>query len=382
MGKRFGFVSFSDVIDARRTVGEMNDLWMGSYKLFVSVARFVDGEKEDRLKEDNTRKGKEKVNGIHANPKHGGAHQEKESNGEGILNMNFNGGGGRTFVDSLLNRNKIDVIRVDDNVEAFSQWYNRSVMGKVVDLRTLTELKTCLRAKEWKNVGIKYISGFTVLLLFNNVEDCDKFWLEKEEWANVFVKVDRWDGKQTVVDERIAWLQVHGAPVQLALDQVFDTVCSRYGEVVKPARMSTDDCNFLYVCIGVLCKTRGRIVDRVDISWRSVIYKVWIDEDIGEWAPECVEEIDGSVEEMEQDLEPDRNGHFSNENVNGYDVDWARLGVVKRMLMILCPMKGSSLMLSAVPRMRLKVTRRVFVRNLDVVLCLRIGGGEQLSRET
>ncbi|KAJ0726740.1 hypothetical protein HanPI659440_Chr12g0473801 [Helianthus annuus] len=241
--------------------------------------------------------------------------------GGGGAVVNVDGGSKRTFLDSLLNKNKIDVIRIDDNVEGFVQWYDFAVTGKVVDFKSLTDPKTCLKVIGWTNVGIKYVSCFTVLFIFNSVEDRDKFCLEKESWADVFVTIDRWDGKQKMVEERIAWLQVHGIPVQLALDQVFDLVGSHYGEVVKPACMSIEDCNFSYAYIGVLCKSRGRIVDRVDISWRGDIFNVWINEDVGEWVPDCVEEFDYVFEEMDRGSEEEQNVELNFENANGDDVE-------------------------------------------------------------
>ncbi|KAJ0599837.1 hypothetical protein HanIR_Chr03g0109631 [Helianthus annuus] len=97
---------------------------------------------------------------------------------------------------------------------------------------------------------------------------------------------------------RIAWFQVYGIPAQLALDGVFDLIGSRFGKVVQSASLSGDDNNFSYALIGVLSKECKRIADRVDINWRGRIFKVWVDEDLGEWMPECVaedEEDDGSV---------------------------------------------------------------------------------------
>ncbi|KAJ0550617.1 hypothetical protein HanHA300_Chr07g0247451 [Helianthus annuus] len=300
-------------------VGEMAALWLGSYKLFVAIARFVDGDKIAIPKDDNVRKGKEKEFVSHANHNVGGSHQGRDFNWGGGVNVD--GGGGRTFLDSLLNTDKIDVIQIDDNVEGFVQWYDFTVTGKVVDFKSLTHLKTCLKIRGWADVGIKYVSGFTVLFIFNSVEDREKFFLEKESWADVFVTLDRWDGKQKMVEERIAWLQVHGILVQLALDQVFDLVGSRYGEVVKPARMSIEDCIFSYAYIGVLCKSRGRIVDRVDILWRCEVFNVWIDEDVGEWVPDCVEEFDYMSEEMDRGSEEEQNVELNFENANGDDVE-------------------------------------------------------------
>ncbi|KAJ0699565.1 putative RNA recognition motif domain, nucleotide-binding alpha-beta plait domain superfamily [Helianthus annuus] len=258
LGKRFGFMSFNDVADAKRMVWELADLCLGSYKLFVALARFVDGDKIAIPKDDNVRKGKEKEFVSHANHNVGGSHQGRDFNGGGMVNVD--GGGGRTFLDSLLNRNKIDVIQIDENVEGFVQWYDFAVTGKI-----------------------------------------------------------GWEAEDGGREDSL--VEVHGISVPLALDQVFDMAGSRYGEVVKPARMSIEDCNFSYAYIGVLCKSRCRIVDRVDIPWRGEVFNVWIDEDMGEWVPDCVEQFHYVYEEMDRGSEEEQNVELNFENANGDDVE-------------------------------------------------------------
>lgn len=291
MGKRFAFVSFRDIGDAKRLEGEMGDLWLGSYKLFVVLARFVDGHTVDNDKSVNKRKDKTVENVSTAKTYSGRVFNGVDKQVcRGHDNTEV--GGGRSFLDTVLNKNKVDVIKVDDNIEGFSTWYGLSLVGKVIDFKILTTLKAVLGKRGWSYVAIKYVSGLNVMLVFKGLDDCDRFLMDKEMWSTFFVELEKWDGKGKAVDERIAWLQVHGIPVQLEIDQVLDVVGSRYGVVVQPARKSVDDNNFSYARIGVLCKSRGRIVDRVDIRWREGTYKVWIDEDVGEWIPDCLKDFD------------------------------------------------------------------------------------------
>ncbi|KAM0049057.1 putative RNA recognition motif domain, nucleotide-binding alpha-beta plait domain superfamily [Helianthus debilis subsp. tardiflorus] len=245
-GKRFVFVSFSEVRDIIRLEEELSDVWVGSYKLFISIARFVDGEKVFRPVNIQREKTTVTDDKSHANPSCEGA------DGNGSFNAKV--GNGRSFVDSLLNRNKVDVLKVDDSVKH--------------TFRTLERLCSC-----WKG-------------------DADKFLNDKSLWSVWFESLDWWTANFSVEDGRIAWLQVHGLPAQLALDQVYDMIGSRHGKVVQSASLSGDDNNFSYALIGELSKECNRIVDRVDVSWRGKIFYVWVDEDVGEWIPECVAEFD------------------------------------------------------------------------------------------
>ncbi|KAJ0524867.1 hypothetical protein HanRHA438_Chr09g0383711 [Helianthus annuus] len=192
--------------------------------------------------------------------------------------------GGRSFLDSVLNRNRVGGWQCG----RFYQWHGLSLVGKVVDFNTLTSLRKLLRSPGWKLVAINFLP-------------------DKNTWAVWFEGLKVWDGNFKE-DERIAWLQVHGVPVQLALDRVLELVGSRFGKVVQPARMLVDDNNFSFIYIGVLTKSCSRLVDRVDIRWRGLIFNVWTDEDVGEWVPECVEDFDDvsetSVREDDRDVDP------------------------------------------------------------------------------
>ncbi|KAF5795977.1 putative RNA recognition motif domain, nucleotide-binding alpha-beta plait domain superfamily [Helianthus annuus] len=278
-GKRFAFVSFRDVHDVKRLEGEMVDVWVGSYKLFVALARFVDGDMIDKPKPDLRRKAIMKELASHANHIVEGEY-ESGANTMGRGDNSNQTRGGRSFLDSVLNRNKVDTILVDDNVEGFYQWHGMSLVGKVVDFNTLTSLKELLRSRGWNSVAIKYVGGFSVLLVFTCLEDAESFLSYKNMWSVWFEGLKVWDGNFKE-EERIAWLKVYGVPVQLAVDQVLEMVGSRYGKVVQPARMSGDDNNFSFAFIGVLTKSCSRIVDRVDIRWRGFLFNVWTDEDVG-----------------------------------------------------------------------------------------------------
>ncbi|KAJ0508026.1 putative RNA recognition motif domain, nucleotide-binding alpha-beta plait domain superfamily [Helianthus annuus] len=301
-GKRFSFVSFSGVKDIKRMEEELSDVWIGSYKLFITIARFVDGEKVSKSDSNPIRKTKVTYQKSHANHNSGAAY---EGGGSPVLNgSNYAAvGHGRSYVDSVMNRNKVDIIRVDDVVERFFEWNGYAFVGRVVDFNTLGSLKQVLRKNGCSSVDIKYLGGLTVVVVFHESGEAERFINDNSTWSVWFTSLAPWDGNASMEEERIAWIQVHGVPVQLALDQVFDSIGSRYGKVVHSANMSGDDNNFSYALIGVLTKVCKRIVDRVDISWRGKLFNVWVDEEVGEWIPDCVldDEEDGTSETPQEE---------------------------------------------------------------------------------
>ncbi|KAJ0682980.1 putative RNA recognition motif domain, nucleotide-binding alpha-beta plait domain superfamily [Helianthus annuus] len=252
-GKRFSFVSFSGVKDIKRMEEELSDVWIGSYKLFITIARFVDGEKVSKSDSNPIRKTKVTYQKSHANHISGAAY---EGGGSPLLNGSNNAavGHGRSYVDSVMNRNRVDIIRVDDVVERFFEWNGYAFVGRVVDFSTLGSLKQLLRKNGCSLVDIKYLGGLTVVVVFHDSGEAERFIKDNSSWSVWFTSLAPWDGYASLEEERIAWIQVHGVPFQLTLDQVFDSIGSRYGKVVHSANMSGEDNNFSYALIGVLTK--------------------------------------------------------------------------------------------------------------------------------
>ncbi|KAJ0641671.1 putative RNA recognition motif domain, nucleotide-binding alpha-beta plait domain superfamily [Helianthus annuus] len=332
-GKRFAFVSFAEVNDSGRMVEAISDVWIGSYKLFITVARFVDGMKvQQPAATDHVRKEKAVNIQDHANS------NIENHEGRGV-NSSVKGlhdsatGNGRSFLYSVLNRNKVDVIRVDDVVERFSHYKGIGLVGRVVAFNILCTLNVLIHKFGCYSVDLKYLGGFTVALVFKDSGMADKFLTDDSNWSAWFETLFRWDGKVVKVEERIAWLKVHGVPAQLALDQVFDLIGCRYGKVIKAACLSNDDHNFSYALIGVMSKVRKQIVDWVDIAWRELTFNVWVDEDVGEWIPDGVTKLDEDdvstcqeEDKLEDNIQQDTNmdatceeGEFVVNEVNGED---------------------------------------------------------------
>ncbi|KAJ0892121.1 putative RNA-directed DNA polymerase [Helianthus annuus] len=355
----------------------MSDVWLGSFKLFVSIARFVDGDKVARPVSAQREKEAATSDTPHANPNSGG------SVGNGSLHATV--GNGRSFADSLLNRNKVDVISIDDSVERFSHWKGSALRGKVMDINTLTSLNQLLSKNGWKDLDIKYLGGLTVALVFYDSRVADNFLHDAHSWAGWFESLQPWEDGVHDDEGRIAWLQVHGVPAQLALDEVFDVIVSRHGKVVQSASISGDDNNLSYGLVGVLTKVCKRIEDRIDISWRGRSYNIWVDEDVGEWVPECIVDLEedessvqndadsqaeqphdereeGEIPQVEVDdfvqLEVEDDVHCNNANEGGERVD---------------AMEGSGCSQTGVSKGRKKFRRRSLFKN-------RIEGSGSLER--
>ncbi|XP_035830121.1 uncharacterized protein LOC110945003 [Helianthus annuus] len=171
MGQRFAFVSFAKVIDKYDLEKNLRKTKIGDNKLFVSIAKFVDGESvgSDYKNAKQTDNRKEIPKNIEKNDQEIKLTMEQGGSVHGI---------GTSFRDILTKNVSIkdaDMIALAPNINAFNQWHDKTIVGRVLDFQKLVSLRRWLREKELRNIKIKYIGGTSVLLVFDSVNEAETF---------------------------------------------------------------------------------------------------------------------------------------------------------------------------------------------------------------
>ncbi|XP_021995205.1 uncharacterized protein LOC110892344 [Helianthus annuus] len=296
LGKRFGFVSFANVKDPITLEKDLKDVWIGSYKLFIVLARFVDGEKvtwkEDKkwvpvAGKNNEARVKKDV------------HVTVENQPASAL---FEG---RSFRDTLVGKEKgDDMVHVvlDDEVIGNVFWNGLGLLGTTKDLQALTSLKDWLRSVRLPNIRIRYVGGLSVILVFEDKEGMMDFLSTKEVWNPVLSTLVVWEGQRLPCD-RIAWLKILGLPLCLFDSTVVDKIGSMFGRVVQSAQVNEDLEDYSYAMVGVLCNSIKRFNQVCNVKWRNEVIAILVEEELGEWIPDCIG-MDG--EESLDDLRPQK----------------------------------------------------------------------------
>ncbi|KAM0062150.1 putative RNA recognition motif domain, nucleotide-binding alpha-beta plait domain superfamily [Helianthus debilis subsp. tardiflorus] len=281
LGKRFGFVSFANVRDPISLEKDLKDVWMGSYKLYIVLARFVDGErvsgKEDKQwvpvnKENNDKVAEETVNVVINNPK------------------SSSSSGGRSFRDTLLGKDgaePTEEVRLEDDFIGVARWNGLGLLGDLKDLQSLTSLKEWLGSVRLDKVGIRYVGGLSVILVFEDKVSMMDFLSTKEVWESIFVTLVLWGG-QKLRCERIAWLRILGIPLLLFENMVAERIASKIGRVVQTAQIDDKTEDFSYAMVAVICNSVKRITKGCKLKWRSEEFDIAIEEEIEEWIPDCI----------------------------------------------------------------------------------------------
>ncbi|MFS7989705.1 hypothetical protein Hanom_Chr11g01049971 [Helianthus anomalus] len=214
-----------------------------------------------------------------------------------------NASGSKSFRATLLGideEQKALEIIVSREIEMRSSWNNLGLVGRVIDFKTLTNLRNWLSMAVNMKITIKYLGGFVIVLVFQSDEDKVWFLENKGLWSSVFHSLEVWEG-QILEFERIAWIKLYGVPTCLIVEQVSMEIGSKFGEVIQCPNASDADEDLSYVLVGILCKSVNRIHQNVNLRWKDMIFPVLVDEDPGEWIPDCLVDIEEVVSDEEDD---------------------------------------------------------------------------------
>ncbi|KAJ0811029.1 putative RNA recognition motif domain, nucleotide-binding alpha-beta plait domain superfamily [Helianthus annuus] len=322
LGKRFGFVSFANVKDPLGLEKDMKDVWIGSYKLFIVLARFVDGERMNW-------KGDKRWTPVKTDrvPSDVG---NKDIELEPLMDVQKVGNGleeGRSFRDKLLNvepmnpKKPLELV-VNSEFNGGKSWIGCGAVGRVSDLKKLSNLRVWLDLTGLSRVGIKYIGGLWVMLVFETELSMESFVGVKEVWKVCFDNLEKWEG-QLIPNERIAWLKVFGLPLCLYDKDIVDGIGALFGPVVHSPEFNALENDLSYVMMGVLRETATRVNELVKILWKEMEYSVLVEEESGDWTPDCLEDFSEEVTEVErqeEDIQEEMAGCLNNDLGNTHEV--------------------------------------------------------------
>ncbi|XVF38174.1 hypothetical protein REPUB_Repub20aG0077700 [Reevesia pubescens] len=217
-GDNFGFVRFKDVKDVRAMKAKLNTIWIGSFKLRITIAktrRFV-------------AKG--------ANTQEGGASREDSFNGEVVPNADSSKLNSKNSYKQALMVNvppatalKKDIFVNVKNEEW--EWLRDTVVGVIHEFNTLPSLQDFF----WDmglQVKIFPLGGHLVLLRTDSKARLLDFIREEEDiWKQNFSSLHVWSPSDFPV-ERFTWIKVDGLPLQLWNSSGFATVGNAIGQFV------------------------------------------------------------------------------------------------------------------------------------------------------
>ncbi|GJZ14577.1 nucleotide-binding alpha-beta plait domain-containing protein [Tanacetum coccineum] len=163
-GKRFGFVRFINVFNVDRLVNNLCTIWVGQFKLHANKARF---------QRATLNKGQ-------------GADHKKVAN----LSRPNSGDSGsyNSYVNAVKNHKSVDhdspAIVLDEDC-ALSKDLSSSLMGRIKEFASLTNLKNALMNEGFVDLNVSYLGELWVLLEFSSVKSKEAFRMKPEAVQSV-----------------------------------------------------------------------------------------------------------------------------------------------------------------------------------------------------
>ncbi|KAJ0876872.1 putative RNA recognition motif domain, nucleotide-binding alpha-beta plait domain superfamily [Helianthus annuus] len=278
VGNVFGFVSMKGVKDREDMVKSLNTIRMGNWKIKVNIARF-------------TKENPGKMKGpVQPNPTMK-PHQVFQTHQPVNLDARFQPGNGKSYADTVRSDK---IMEIELGVDQFNLWHGRALIGTTNSINILRTFHILLKRAGINNTTFQYLGGCNLMLVFESREEANVFMGNKTQWGEWFCRLVRWEG-QSFPYERIAWLKILGVPLQLMQNKLFNDIGAQYGKILHPSQFEGNDINLSFEYVGILVDKGERISDAITLKWRGKAFKIWIEEEIEEWIPDCLK---GDLEEQ------------------------------------------------------------------------------------
>ncbi|KAJ0752228.1 putative RNA recognition motif domain, nucleotide-binding alpha-beta plait domain superfamily [Helianthus annuus] len=281
-GNIFGFVSFKDVRDKTELERYLSNVKMGGFKLRINIAKFAMENVVFLARAALENHKVPKPTTIKA------PCYEKAVRGPTWR-------GGFSFKDTVVNNLGLGstedlttlVLELSPGTGAFKDFHGRVLVGRTESLESLVSLGKLFLSYPANPPSIHYLGGFSVLLAFCNDLDTQSFLDDSGLWKDWFQKLDMWHG-QSLPFDRVAWLNVSGVPLHLAIEEVLTRIGNHFRMVIHTPCPDIEGRDLSVFRVGILVDNGDAIAGVLSLSWNQKLFKIWVSEVEADWVSDCL----------------------------------------------------------------------------------------------
>ncbi|GJZ00356.1 RNA-directed DNA polymerase, eukaryota, reverse transcriptase zinc-binding domain protein [Tanacetum coccineum] len=285
-GKRFGFVRFINVFNVDRLVNNLCTIWVGRLKLHANIARFqrapLNKKNSPVMSNGEVRRG---------------ADNSSRLNGGNM-------GSGKSYVKVVKASNMAGhmdtpaIVLDEECVNSID--LSTSLMGRVKEFASLTNLKTALLNEGFVDLTVRYLGELWVLLEFSSSKTKEAFrdnvgvgsWFSELRKASLDIHPDG----------RIVWVEVEGIPLKLWTVNTFRRIAKKWGDLIDAGDMNENCLHSKRICL--FTKSHSNIFETFKIILQGKVF--WIRaKEVPGWVPDLLEDseyeeqsVDGSMEDV------------------------------------------------------------------------------------
>ncbi|KAM0019276.1 hypothetical protein Hdeb2414_s0026g00683611 [Helianthus debilis subsp. tardiflorus] len=174
-----------------------------------------------------------------------------------------------------------------DRTAALCDLRGLAVVGRTVDLETLVDLDRLLSIAKVSCSNIQYLGGLSVMISFGEEASSKQFLEARHIWGPWFSKLSAWEG-QSMPFEKVAWLRLIGFPLHLLDSEVVRSVGELFGKVLHVQSALREEKDLSICRVGILSGAVERINEAVSVKWKNRCYRIWVEEEVDVWVPDCL----------------------------------------------------------------------------------------------
>ncbi|GJS86195.1 nucleotide-binding alpha-beta plait domain-containing protein [Tanacetum coccineum] len=274
--KRFDFVRFIKIFDVERSVNNLCTVWVGRFKLHANIARFQRTPLNNESTQVKNKFGENRSNTNDYN---------KEKGVKGVANSYVHAvKGGPQYVNVEIESTPALVL---DEECLNSKDLSNSLLGRVKEFASLSNLKMVLTNEGLDNIKIKYMGGFWVLLEF--ASEALKMLFPSNVGAGSWFSHLIQASMDFTIDGRVAWVEIEGIPFKMWSVNTFKRIASKWGVLLHVDDQEDDCFHRKRMCINT--KVGMNIFESFKIIIHGKVF--WIRaKEVPRWVPDFMEEND------------------------------------------------------------------------------------------
>nr|GEW21860.1 RNA-directed DNA polymerase, eukaryota [Tanacetum cinerariifolium] len=131
--------------------------------------------------------------------------------------------------------------------------YSLSLLGKVKEFMSLTNLKLVLAKEGFPRIEIKYMGGYWVMIVFQDEETKNRFQsnVAMGYWFSQIIKAHN----DFILEERVVWVEIKGIPCKWWSKNTFRRIASRWGTLLNGDELEEGGLYSNRLCVCTKMKT-------------------------------------------------------------------------------------------------------------------------------
>jgi hypothetical protein len=221
-GKRFGFVKYRDVQDAKELLRSISNIWIDSFKIRINLSKFS--------KQYDHGEGK-RVETIAAKP--GNSGDGKTTQGRSFKSALVDDDAGRRKTWGVVT--PVGVPEVVWEVEVEEERLRKlegAYVGYLVENRDIHSIQNNLRMDGYNGVNVTAMGHLMVLMWSERVGEVKEVVETVGWWCSLFEKVIPWS-PELVSNQRVAWLSCYGVPLHAWGMDLFRALAFKFGRFIE-----------------------------------------------------------------------------------------------------------------------------------------------------